>query len=113
MGPAGIVLGPVFAAAAFAGVMAFEKGGIVPGISKGDRVPAMLEPGEGVVPGGVMDGLRSMARSGNMSGGPRYHVHALHFNLSALDGGGMDKVLDRHGPKLQKHMEKTLRSMNR
>ena len=56
-GPLGIVLGPVFGAAAFAGVMAFESGGIVPGFGIGDTVPAMLTPGEGVVPKGVMDGL--------------------------------------------------------
>jgi hypothetical protein len=113
-GPAGIVLGPVFAAAAFAGVMAFQSGTDgVPGFGKGDRVPAMLEPGEGVVPGGVMDGLRSMARSGTMGGGHQYHIHApVHFNLSALDSTGMDKVLDKHGDKLQKHFEKTLRKMN-
>jgi hypothetical protein len=115
MGPAGIVLGPVFAAAAFAGVMAFQGGtDSVPGMGKGDRIPAMLEPGEGVVPGGVMDGLRNMARSGNMGGGGnRYHVHApIHFTASALDSDGMDKVLDKHSDKLQKHFEKTLRKMN-
>jgi len=32
-GPAGVILGPVFAAAAFAGVMAFADGGIVPGMA--------------------------------------------------------------------------------
>jgi hypothetical protein len=30
-------------------------------------------------------------------------------NLSALDSSGMDRVLDKHGDKLQKHFEKTLR----
>ena len=111
--PANIVMAPALGAMAFASVMAFQDGGVVPGIGKGDHVPAMLEPGEGVVPGGVMDGLRNMARSGTMGGGKQYHVHApVHFNLSALDSTGMDAVLDKHGDKLQKHFEKTLRKMN-
>ncbi len=37
-------LGAVAAAAVFAGAMAFEKGGVVPGVGKGDVVPAMLSP---------------------------------------------------------------------
>ena len=41
---------------AFAAVMAFEEGGVVPGVGKGDTVPAMLTPGESMVPGGVMEG---------------------------------------------------------
>jgi hypothetical protein len=112
--PANIVMGPALGALAFASVMAFQSGTDgVPGTGTGDRIPAMLEPGEGVVPGGVMDGLRSMARSGTMGGGHQYHVHApVHFNLSALDSTGMDRVLDKHGDKLQKHFEKTLRKMN-
>jgi hypothetical protein len=73
----------------------------------------MLESGEGVVPGGVMDGLRNMARSGNMGGGYHYHVSApIHIAASALDFEGMDRVLDKHGDKLQKHFEKTLRKMH-
>jgi hypothetical protein len=47
----------------------------------------MLEPGEGVVPGGVMDGLRSMARSGNMGGGNHYHVQA-HFDKALRKRNG-------------------------
>jgi hypothetical protein len=113
MGPAGIILGPVLAAAAFAGVMAFQDGGIVHGIGKGDRIPAMLEPGEGVVPGGVMDGLRSMARSGTMGGGTHMHAHVNPtYNLQALDASGMDKVLDNHQATLQRHVEKTMRKLN-
>jgi hypothetical protein len=113
-GPAAPVLAPVMAATFFAGVMAFEDGGIVPGIGRGDTVPAMLTPGEGIVPGSVMDGLSAMARCGNMGGGVTNHVH-VHFrpNLQALDASGMDKVLDKHGDKLQKHFEKTLRRMNK
>src|ERR1035437_8076971 len=97
-GPAGPVLDNVFAAVAFAGAMAFEGGGVVPGIGRGDIVPAMLSPGEGIVPGGVMDGLNKMAREGGMGGGTHYHVHGVHFapTVHALDSEGVDRVLDKH-----------------
>jgi hypothetical protein len=111
--PANIVMGPALGALAFASVMAFQDGGVVPGIGKGDRVPAMLEPGEGVVPGGVMDGLRNMARSGTMGGGSHYHAHVSPtYNLQALDTAGMEKVLAKHSDTIQKHVSNTLRKMN-
>ena len=114
-GPAGPVLANVFAAVAFAGAMAFEGGGVVPGIGRGDIVPAMLSPGEGIVPGGVMDGLNKMAREGGMGGGTHYHVHGVHFapTVHALDSEGVDRVLDKHSDKFQRHFENTLRKMNR
>jgi hypothetical protein len=116
MGPAGIVLGPVFGAAAFAAVMAFEGGGIVPGTGTGDIVPAMLTPGEGVVPKGVMEGLSNLAKSGGMSGGTTQitHVHIHHSpTIHALDSEGMDRVLEKNSATLQRHFEHTLRKMNR
>jgi hypothetical protein len=113
-GPAGIVLGPIFAAAAFASVMAFQSGtDYVPGFGTGDKVPAMLEPGEGVVPGGVMDNLRKMASSGNMGGGDHYHAHVSPtYHLQALDTDGMDKILKAHAETLSKHVGNELRRMN-
>jgi hypothetical protein len=115
MGPAGIVLGPVFGAAAFAAVMAFEKGGEVPGVGRGDIVPAMLEPGEGVVPKGVMAGLSDLAKSGGLDrGGTHYHVQA-HFapQIHAVDADGVDRMLEKHSDRFQRHFETTLRKMNR
>jgi hypothetical protein len=110
----GPVLGPVWAAAAYAGVMAFQDGGIVPGIGKGDKVPAMLEPGEGVVPGGVMDNLRKMASSGTMGGGNHYHAHmSPTYHVQALDSGGIEKVLDKHSQTLAKHVSNEMRKLNR
>jgi hypothetical protein len=115
MGPAGIILGPVFGAAAFAAVMAFEGGGIVPGTGSGDVVPAMLTPGEGVVPGGVMEGLSNLVKSGGMGGTTHVtHVHIHHSpTIHALDSEGMDRVLEKNSATLQKHFEGTLRKMNR
>jgi len=113
-GPAGIVLGPVLGAAAFMAVMAFAGGGVVPGVGMGDTVPAMLTPGEGVVPGGVMDGLSKMARSGTMGGGPTNNVHvAPVYHLNAIDSEGMDKVLQNHNDTIQKHVSNELRKLNR
>ncbi len=114
-GPAGMVLGPVFAAVAFAGAMAFENGGVVPGIGRGDVVPALLSPGEGIIPGGVMDGLSKLAREGGMGGsGNHYHVHGVQFapQVHALDADGVDAVLEKHQATFQKHFENTLRKMS-
>ena len=84
---------------AFASVMAFAGGtDYVPGVTRGDTVPAMLTPGEGVVPGGVMDGLRTMARNGGLGGGQgqTVHVHVRPtYHVQALDGSGMSAVLEK------------------
>jgi len=45
----GPILGAAAAVAAFAFLMAFQRGGLVPGMGSGDRIPARLEPGEFVV----------------------------------------------------------------
>jgi hypothetical protein len=114
-GPAGMILGPVFAAAAFAGVMAFEGGGVVPGVGNGDSVPAMLTPGEGVVPKGVMEGLSHMAKNGGMTGQAAHVQMAAHFSptVHALDSEGVDRVLEKHQAKFQEHFQRTLRKMNK
>jgi hypothetical protein len=115
MGPAGIILGPVFGAAAFAAVMAFEGGGIVPGTGSGDIVPAMLTPGEGVVPKGVMEGLSNLAKSGGMGGGQHVHIHGVKFapTVHALDSAGVDRVLEKHADTFKRHFEGVVRKMNR
>lgn len=115
--PANIVAAPVLAAGAFASVMAFQEGtDMVPGVGRGDKVPSMLEPGEGIVPGGVMDGLRNVARNGGFeSSGNHIHLHGVSFapTVHALDADGIDKVLDKHQDTFQKHFQKTLRRMNK
>ena len=113
--PANVVLAPTLAAGAFASVMAFSSGiDAVPGVGRGDTVPAMLTPGEGVVPGGVMDGLRNMARSGGFERGNTVHA-PVHFNpvIHALDSDGVDKVLTKHADKFRAHFQVALRKMNR
>jgi hypothetical protein len=111
----GPILAPIAAASGYMAAMAFENGtDRVPGVGRGDVVPSMLAPGEGVVPGGVMDGLRNVARNGGFDQGPHYHVTTqVHMNASALDADGMDRVLNKHADKLQRHFEGVLRKMNR
>lgn len=64
----------------------FQNGGIVPGVGSGDRVPALLEPGELVVPkknvqkfasGGIVGG-------GTTQGGPELLDVAAKFNQAAI-----------------------------
>jgi hypothetical protein len=115
-GPAGMILGPAFGAAAFAGVMAFNSGtDAVPGIGNQDTVMSALTPGEGVVPGGVMDGLSKMARNGGFEGrGTTNHVH-FHptYNIHTIDGDGMESALEKNREQVTRHIEHTLRRMNK
>lgn len=113
--PTNIVMAPVLGAAGFAAVMAFQDGtDMVPGVGSGDIVPAMLEPGEGVVPRGVMDGLRNMAMSGDMGQSKHFHVQA-HFapQIHAIDATGVDRMLTKHADTFQRHFSNTLRRMNK
>lgn len=111
--PANLVAAPTLAAGAYATVMAFQGGtDMVPGVGRGDIVPTMLEPGEGVVPGGVMDGLRKMAASGGMAGGQHHHHH-LHYHdnrsIQAFDQHGVRDVLDRHSAEFERHYHEIAR----
>ena len=115
-GPAGIILGPVMGAAAFASVMAFQGGtDSVPGVGTGDIVPAKLEPGEGVVPKSVMGSLRDLAKNGGMGGGVHYNIGSPHFSptIHALDADGVDEILEKHADKFHKAFEHTVRKLNR
>ena len=112
--PANVFIAPAWAAAAFASVMAFESGGIVPGVGKGDTVPAMLEPGEGVLSNKQMDTLREAANGDAPTGGQQVHIHHhATYHVHALDGPSVDRVLQEHGEKFTDHVTNTLRKMNR
>ena len=110
-GPAGVVLGPAFAALAFSSVMAFQQGGVVPGIGTGDIVPAMLEPGEGVIKNSAMEKI-NRGEMGNTTNHTHVHTH-VNYTVSALDSDGMDKVLAKHSDAISKHVGNELRKMNR
>jgi hypothetical protein len=108
------IIGAVEAAATFVSVMALEQGGIVPGVTIGDSVPALLTPGEAVLPKSLTDGLRSAARSGNLgqSGGDT-HVHIHQTNhVQALDSDGVERVLTEHRDTFAKHFNDHVRRHN-
>jgi len=112
-GVAGVILGGALAAAAFASVMAFQEGGLVPGVGIGDIVPAKLEPGETVIPKKMTEQLQHAADPDASSARPvQVHIHHTPV-IQALDSQGMDRVLQKHAGTLQRHFEHTLRKMNR
>jgi len=97
----GPFLAPELAAAAFAGVMAFHEGGIVPG---NREVPALLMGGERVLTKEQQSGM------GNTT-----TVH-LHYNPSVRGGGSAAStkdMLDSHGRTLTRSLQRMLRKMNR
>ena len=113
--PANLVMAPVLGAAMFTQVMAFEAGtDRVAGVGRGDVVPAMLTPGEGVVPGGVMDGLRNVANRGGFQERPSNVImFRPTYHVQTIDGDGWDAALQKHAETTQRHFEDTLRRMNR
>jgi hypothetical protein len=110
-GPLGVVLGPTFAAAAFASVMAFEQGGIVPGVEQGDVVPTRTTPGEAILPKGLTEMLTNAAKFGNNGDNREMHVHQHehNWNINAFDSDGMDRVLTKHSDVIEKHVENQFR----
>jgi hypothetical protein len=110
-GPAGVALGAVLGAGAFATVMAFEDGGIVPGVARGDVVPAMLEPGEGVLSKKIMDNLKN--GSGNHERGGEVHIHhSPTYHVQTIDGDGIRQVLDKHSDEFVRHVHSHVRKLN-
>lgn len=114
----GPFLAPELAAVAFAAVMAFEKGGIVPdkGLSMArgtDSVPAMLTPGEAVLPREMTGLLMQAAKNGG--GSATIHNHHYHYRpqVHAIDGPSVEKMLDTHGDKFAKKMHYHMRKMNK
>jgi hypothetical protein len=106
-------LGAIEAAGAFASVMAFASGGLVPGVGVGDVVPAMLTPGETVIPKNMTEKL-SRASDSDSGGRRDIHVHVNHSpTIHALDAENMDRVLQKNSAVLTQHFHRELRKMNR
>jgi hypothetical protein len=62
----------------------------------------------------VVGGLSKLARSGTMGGGQTVHVHhSPTYHVQTIDGDGMQAVLEKHDKVLTKHVEKTVRKMNK
>jgi hypothetical protein len=111
--PANVVIAPAWAALAFTSVMAFESGGIVPGVGKGDIQPAMLEPGEGVLSKKQMEKL---SHGGDNGGSSAQEVHIHHHTtntIHAIDGASVRGMLDKHGAEFDRHVNNHLRKLNK
>ena len=113
-GPAAPFLAPALGAMAFAAEMAFEAGGIVPGVEKGDVVNARLTPGEGIIPERVMTGLTNAAKHGDVGGsGGEVHIHhSPTYHLHMIDATGVDKMLEKHSDAFTNHVGNELRKRN-
>lgn len=111
--PLNLVMPEVLAAGFFSSVMAFAEGGLVPGVGLGDIQPAMLTPGELVIPKQMTERL---SRASDDSGNSGQHVHVHHhatYHINAVDGASVEGMLNKHADKFHKHVEHTLRKMNR
>jgi hypothetical protein len=111
--PVNIVMGPALAAMAFASVMAFQEGGLVPGNGTGDIVPARLEPGETVLTKRLTDGLTRQAQDSNSSGGSIHVHHSPTYHVNTIDGDGIRKTLTDHKEEFAHHVQGELRKLNR
>jgi len=94
----GWILAPPAAAAAFAAVLAFERGGIIPG-GIGEAVPMLGHGQEMVLPAHVSNWVLQAAgaRPDGSGGSSNFHYHAP--EVSAFDSGGLDRVLNNHADR--------------
>jgi hypothetical protein len=111
-GVAAPILAPMLAAGAFTAAMAFNQGGLVPGVGNYDTVPAMLTPGEHVADKDLTEGLRGMVKNGGSSG----HTTHLHYkpvyHVQTIDGDGIRATLRKHSEEFSAHVNSTLRKSN-
>jgi hypothetical protein len=73
----------------------------------------MLEPGEGVLPKRLMEGLNRSAGGADSSGGETHVHHHNTYHLQSLDSEGMDRVLTKHSETVARHFDNHVRRMNR
>jgi len=103
---------PAFGASMLGAAMAFETGGIVPGVTRGDSVPAMLTPGEAVLPKRMTERL-TQASGDSANGGTHFHTtYSPTQHINVLDSEGVNKVLTEHAETFHKHFEQHVRKMN-
>ncbi len=107
-------LGAIEAAGAFASVMAFESGGLVPGVGNTDSVKAMLTPGETVIPKRMTEELSHAAKFGGDSSGGDVNVHhSPTYHIHAIDGASVRGMLTKHKEEFSQHFHGELRKLNR
>jgi hypothetical protein len=104
----GPVLAPVAGAAAFAAVMAFEKGGIVP-----QDAYALVHHNEMVLPAPISSFIVNAASSATGSGSGGDHHHFVFApTVQAVDAEGVDRMLTKHADTFHRHLRAHVRRMN-
>ena len=111
--PANIVMPPMLGALAFASVMAFQGGGLVPGVGIGDVVDAKLEPGETVLPKKMTENLNRAVDPDASSAKPVQVHFRPTYHVQAIDGASVKGMLDKHADTFDKSFESHVRKMNR
>ncbi len=103
----GPFLAPLAAAGAFAAVMAFRQGGIVP-----TDAMALVHQNEMVLPQHISNFIMNAA--GSSSGGGQVHHHHNVFapNIQAVDAAGVDRVMDKHMDRFIRKMGSAVRRRN-
>jgi hypothetical protein len=101
------IVGAIVAAASWAGVMAYEQGGKIPGEG---AVPIIGHGGETVVTRALTQRVEQAER-GN-GGGSTLHYHD-HSNFSAVDAEGMDRLMTKHRSLMERHIASAVRRMNK
>ncbi len=99
--PANAVIAPAAAAASFAGVMAFEQGGEIPGVGP---KPIIGHGGETVVTKALTDRVEEAEGRGK-----RGKSVVNHFNISMKDGDSFKQSASQLAAKVAHAQEKSLR----
>jgi hypothetical protein len=110
VGDVGPIAATIVAAGAFAGAMAFETGGEIPGSGP---VPIIAHGGETVVTKNLTDQIKSGAANGGSDSGGKGGDSHVHLHASAMDAEGMDRVLQKHASTINKHVTASMRKQNR
>jgi hypothetical protein len=100
----GPVLAPIAGATAFAAVMAFQRGGEVPGVGN-EGVPSLLHPREMVLDSGLADVVRNAASNNSTGKGNGRHV--TYAPVVHVPPGGSAKEFEK---TLENHFSKFLRN---
>jgi len=111
----GPIVAPIAAAAAFAGVMAFET--MIPSAAQGwdvDRTGlTMIHDQEMVLPANIAEGFRGMfAGAASPAMAPAGGSGSSTINIQAWDSRDMQSFMNRHGSKLMKSLRGSARNFN-
>jgi hypothetical protein len=87
----GPVIAPIAAGAAFAAVMAFDQGGMVPTTQM-----ALVHAGEGVLTGPQVDTLRQAADNGGLGNSQGGETHVHNTTIQAMDASSFQSFLKRN-----------------